>query len=51
MSQYFIVNGVKYGYNFRAIMLTNMLIACVVRVSKCSLQCGLLGDMENGHYG
>ena len=30
VSQYLIVNGVKYGYNFRAITLTNMLILFVL---------------------
>ena len=29
-SQYLIVNGVKYGYNFRELMLTNMLILLVL---------------------
>ena len=29
VSQYLIVNGVKYGYDFRAIKLTNMLILLV----------------------
>ena len=30
VSQYLIMNGVKYGYNFRAIMVTNMLIFLVL---------------------